>query len=234
MTSSLGVAAVFGVVLAVAAPAQAIPVYTTADFSGGISTVTVAGSALGLQRTNTCSGCAAGSVTGNLLFDQSLVPASGSGFVNVPLASVSGAANDLIFDIVFGSTPLEFHFGDSGIQGGPSMQFKNGAFNGLYFVEDFSLNGKSFELNMQGGTWDIKALNNGVYADLAAAGYLNIGNAGLTHQRIFEPFTELQANAVPEPATLALLCLGLLGIFATCRRKVNSYQHFINSFPRPF
>ena len=232
MTPSLGMAAVFGFVLAVAAPAQATPVYITASFSGGISTVTVAGDALGLQRTNTCSGCAAGSVTGDLLFDQSLVPAMGSGLVNVPLASVSGAANDLIFDIVFGSTPLEFQFGDASIQGGPSIQFKNGVFNRLYFVDDFSLNGKSFELNMQGGSWDIKALNNGFYTDLAAGGYLNIGNASPTHQRIFGPFTQLQANSVPEPATLALLCLGLLGISATCRRKVNSYQHFINTFPR--
>ena len=232
MNQSLGMAAVFGFALAIAAPAQATPVYITASFSGGISTVTVAGNALGLQRTNTCSGCAAGLVSGDLLFDQSLVPAAGSGFVNVPLGSVAGAANDLIFDTVFGSNPLEFQFGDASIQGGPSIQFKNGAFNGLYFVEDFSLKGKSFELNMQGGSWDIKALNNGFYTDLAAAGYLNIGNAALTHQQTFEPFIQLEANSVPEPATLALVCLGLLGISVTCRRKVNSYQRFINTFPR--
>ncbi|MBA2660581.1 MAG: PEP-CTERM sorting domain-containing protein [Nitrosospira sp.] len=40
------------------------------------------------------------------------------------------------------------------------------------------------------------------------------------------------ANSVPEPATLALVCLGLLGISVTCRRKVNSYQRFINSVSR--
>lgn len=152
--------------------------------------------------------------------------------MNVPLALVSGAANDLIFDIVFGSTPLEFHFGNAGIQGGPSVQFDNGVFNGLYFVEDFSLNGTPFELNVQGGSWDIKGLKNGNYADLAAAGYLNIGNAALTHQQTFEPFIQLEANSAPEPATLAFVCLGLLGISVTSRRKVNSYQRFINTFPR--
>jgi hypothetical protein len=232
MNPSLRMAAVFGFVLAVAAPAQATPVYVTASFSGGISTVKAAGNALGLQRAYSCSGCAAGSVAGDLLFDQSLVPAGGSGFLNVPLGSPAGATNDLIFDSVFGSAPLEFQFGDASIQGGPSIQFKNGVFNGFYFVEDFSLNGKSFELNMQRRSWNIKALNNGFYTDLAAAGYLNIGNAALTHQQTFEPFTQLRANSDPEPAALALLCLGVLGISATCRRKVNSYQHFINTFPR--
>lgn len=144
----------------------------------------------------------------------------------LPLTSVSGVANDIIFDIVFGNTPLEFQFGDSNIQSGPSIQFQNGVFNGLNFVEDFSLNGSSFELSIQGRSWNIKGLKNGHYANLAASGYINVGNTALTHQQIyqpvFNPLTELPANSVPEPATLTLLALGLVGISATCRRKMRS------------
>jgi hypothetical protein len=226
MIKSWSMATVFGFAMAAAVPAQAIPIYMSADFSGGVSTVKDAVNALGLQKTSTCSGCAAGSVTGHLLFDTGLIPAAESGLVSVPLASVPGAANGIIFDIVFGNAPLEFQFGDSNIQGGPSIQFQNGVFNGLNFVEDFSLNGSSFELSMQGGSWNIKGLKNGNYADLAASGYINVGNTALTHQQIyqpvFNPLMELPANSVPEPATLTLLALGLVGISATCRRKMRS------------
>ena len=105
------------IIVASISPAQAVPIYTTADFSGGISNVMSLGSSLGLQRTNTCSGCTAGSVSGHVLFDANLVPGSGTGFVNVPLASAGGASNGVVFGIMFGSRPLEFQFGDAGISG---------------------------------------------------------------------------------------------------------------------
>src|SRR5215217_1607214 len=78
-------AATCGIVVATMSTAYAIPVYIAADFSGGISNVKDLGSSLGLQRTKDCSGCDAGSVSGNVLFDTSLVPGTGNGLVNIPL-----------------------------------------------------------------------------------------------------------------------------------------------------
>ena len=81
----------WGIILATLSTAQAVPIYTTAGFSGGVSTVTSLGSALGLQRTNTCSGCAAGNVSGNVLYDKALVSGPGSGVVNTALSSTAGS-----------------------------------------------------------------------------------------------------------------------------------------------
>ncbi|MGH8684229.1 MAG: PEP-CTERM sorting domain-containing protein [Nitrosospira sp.] len=222
MSKLFGIAGFFGFLLTATSPAQALPIYTMADFTGEVTNVTKFGSELGLQRTQTCADCPEGFVGGHLLFEMGLTPGAGSGVVNIPLTSFATASNNEIFDIIFGGNPLEFHFGDANIQDGPAIQFKNGVFNGLNFVEDFSLNGKFFELSMQGKNWDIKTMNsNGVYSQLAASGHLNVGNAGLTNQRIFvpisEPLPELPAS-VPEPTTLALLALGMLGIAAARRR----------------
>lgn len=85
----------------------------------------------------TCSGCAGGSVSGHVSFDNSLIPASGTGIVNVALTWFAGASDDSIFHIMFGSQPLGFAFGDLHVLGGPSIQFKNGVFNGFLLVEDF-------------------------------------------------------------------------------------------------
>ncbi|SEL24956.1 PEP-CTERM protein-sorting domain-containing protein [Nitrosovibrio tenuis] len=218
MSKLFGAAITFVLVLAGIPSSQALPIYTTAGFSGGVLTVKELGSGLGLQRTNTCSGCAAGSVSGHLLFDKSLTPASGTGFVNVPLGSVTGASNDVIFDIIFGNKPLEFEFNDPHVLGGPSIQFKNGVFNGLFFVEDFTSNGKSFELSIQGGAWTIKGRDDDEYSELAASGYINIGNNALTNQALFVPTPQqLPQSSVPEPTTLALLGLGLFGLIMARR-----------------
>jgi hypothetical protein len=219
MNILLSVTAFFGILLTAISPAQAIPISTTADFSGGILTVTGLGNSLGLQQTNTCSGCAAGSVSGHVLFDKSLIPASGTGIVNIALASVTGASNDSIFHIVVGSEPLGFEFGDPNVLGGPSIQFNNGVFNGFFLVEDFVANGKSYELSMQGSTWNINWLKNNSSSDLVASGYVTVGAAGLTNQASLYPsLPELPASTVPEPTTLALLGLGLWGIVMTRRQ----------------
>ncbi|WON74031.1 PEP-CTERM sorting domain-containing protein [Nitrosospira sp. Is2] len=213
-------AAACGIIVATMSTANAIPIYIAADFSGGISTVKDLGSSLGLQKTNTCSGCDAGSVSGTVLFDTSLIPGNGTGIVNVPLAAVAGASNDVVFDIVFGIRPLEFKFGDSDIVGGPSIQFRNGVFNGFFLVEDFSYNGTPFELSVQGGVWDIRGWKNHSYSDLAASGYLNVGNGGLTNQTVFDPVQQpAEIATVPEPTTVALIALGVWGLIMARRRE---------------
>jgi hypothetical protein len=213
------------IVLASMSSAQAIPIYMTADFAGGISNVKSPGSALGLQKTNTCDGCAGGSVTGQVLFDSSLVPGSGTGFVNVPLVSAAGASNDIIFNLVIGSQPLEFKFGGSGISGGPSIQFNNGVFNGFSLVEDFSYNGNPFQLSMQGESWTIKGWKTNSYADLVASGYLNGGKSGLMNQALLGPSgTPSEVNAVPEPTTIALILLGAWGLVMARRRESQRAQ----------
>lgn len=220
MSKFFSIVIMFGLILIVTPPAEATPIYTTADFSGGISTVTGLGNSLGLQQTNTCSGCAAGSVSGHVLFDQSLIPGSGTGTVNIALASVTGSTNNSIFNILFGSVPLRFQFGDQNVLGGPSIQFKNGIFNGFFFVEDFVVNGKTYELSLQGGSWTMNWLKSNSSSDLVASGYLTVGNQGLRNQANFEPTSpQLPANAVPEPGSLALIVLAFWGIVMTRRRE---------------
>ncbi|SEG13558.1 PEP-CTERM protein-sorting domain-containing protein [Nitrosospira multiformis ATCC 25196] len=194
----------------------------TADFSGGILTTNGLANSLGLQQTSTCSGCAAGSVSGKVLFDQSLIPGSGTGTVNIALAAVTGASNSTIFDIDFGSRPLGFEFGNGDVLGGPSIQFNNGVFNGFFFVKDFVADGKTYELSMQGANWTMNWLKSNSSSQLVAAGYLNVGNQGLTSQAYFDPSlpaTELPNNRIPEPTVLALVMVGMLGIFMTRRHK---------------
>lgn len=144
---------VFGILAATASATQAAPIYMTADFSGGILTTGGLANSLGLQRTNKCSGCAAGSVGGQVLFDQSLIPGSSTGTVNVALAAIIGVSSSTIFNVEFGSKSLEFEFGDAGILGGPSIQFENGVFNGFFFMKNFVVDGKTYELNMHGANW---------------------------------------------------------------------------------
>ena len=86
---------VSGIFAAAVSATQAAPIYMTADFSGGILTTSGLASSLGLQRTNTCSGCAAGSVSGNVLFDQSLIPGSGTGTVTIALAAVAALDSEI-------------------------------------------------------------------------------------------------------------------------------------------
>lgn len=221
MNNVLAVAALTGLFLVAISPARALPIYLKADFSGGVSTVTGLGNSLGLQLTNTCSGCAAGSVEGHLLLDQSLVPGSGTGTVNIALTSVTGVSKNDIFDIMFGSSPLGFEFGDPNVLGGPSVQFKNGVFNGFFLVEDFAVNGKSYELSMQGSTWTINWLKNNNSSDLVASGYLSVGAQGLTNRESNGTIPpQLGVTAVPEPTSLALFAAGLLG-FVMTRGKIN-------------
>src|SRR5688500_3015659 len=66
MSRLIEIAGIAGFFLAAVLPAQALPIYTTADFSGGITNVTKHGDELGLQRTKSCPECPEGFVGGHL------------------------------------------------------------------------------------------------------------------------------------------------------------------------
>ena len=107
-----------------------------------------------------------------------------------------------------------------GISGGPAIQFNNGVFNGFFLVENFLYNGNPFQLSIQGGNWTIKGWKTNSYADLAASGYLNTGNNGLTNKALLDPSGgPAEVNAVPEPTTIALMIFGVWGLIMARRRE---------------
>ena len=110
--------------------------------------------------------------------------------------------------------------------GGPSIQFKNGVFNGFFFVDNFTDNGKAFELNIQGSSWTINGWKNDSYSDLAASGYLTAGKNGLTNEVLFEPVHQsVEVTTVPEPTTVALVIFGVWGLIMARRRERLRAQH---------
>jgi hypothetical protein len=200
--------------------AFATPTYESADFSGGlysvVSTFKTALSAAGYNSSMfNCYNCAnPTSVTGQFIFDASL-PISPSGYNNVfSIGAIPKVADASIFDITIGGINLQF--GDSGIQGGPAVQYNNGVYNGLFFVDDLnSPNGTPLEFSLQGGTLSLYRRTD--YQNLFT-GFLNIGANGLTNVQNFTP-----PPAVPEPETYAMLLAGLgLIVFISYRRKNDS------------
>lgn len=198
--------------------ALATSVYNSANFSGGlfsvVSTFKTNLSAAGYDSsTFNCSSCANPTpVTGQLIFDSSL-PIMPTGFDNVfSIGAITNVASADIFGINIGGIGL--HFGDTGIQGGPAIQYNNGVFNGFFFVDDFSSpNDTPLELSIQGGTFSLYRISD--FANLFT-GFINIGANGLTNVQEFTP-----ASNVPEPETYAMMLIGLcmMGIIVLRRNN---------------
>jgi hypothetical protein len=109
-------------------------VYYTANFTMGV----FGGSAN--SRAPFSSVIPQGSTyTGSLVFDQTLVPGGGSGLVNVFFSSfpdIGRIPPATALNMPLGSLP-PFTLA-SATEGNAAIQYNNGAFNGLFYISDFT------------------------------------------------------------------------------------------------
>jgi len=215
------IAAVFTLALG-AVPAAAQP-YTQADFSGGIF-----GGNANVKAPFVGSGLFPGmTFSGSFVFSNALIPASGSGFVNVFQSSFPDIANIPDADAFsFNFGPFSFNAGDNvDTLNSLAIQYNNGHFNGLVFNGDFQYNGAWYQLAMQGGSLSVQLLDGVPNAfdphgfptgSNLVNGYINIGDANVTNQT---PYTPHVTPGVPEPMAWAMLLLGFGTVGATIRRR---------------
>ncbi len=160
-----------------------------------------------------------GAISGSFVIDNNLIPASGSGFVNVPFSSFPDIANippSTAFTIDLGSPSLTFTLADA-IQNSGAIQFNNGQFRGFFFVADFLFtDGNPYRFDDQGGTWSIKLLDQigGAPVPLTSAKVSGV----ITGMTVGAPFVPSTPAAVPEASTLLLLGGGLVGLVACGKR----------------
>jgi hypothetical protein len=191
--------------------------YKSANFSGQI-----AGGGANVQPPFTSVLTPGEPFGGSLVFDENLVPAAGSGFVNVffsdfPDIGTIPPATALTFTL--GGLPA-FTLADAvtppfGTQEA-AIQYNNGNFNGLFYISDFTFDGAPYELSIQGGTLSIVPIVNGnpTFSSLVN-GSLNFS---LTNEQPFTP----PVAVVPGPSTWTELLVGfvLLGTVGQwCARK---------------
>jgi hypothetical protein len=203
-TIALGIAAVLAT-----ANAASADVYTSANFSGGVfSAPNVQAPFIGTITPNS-------TFSGNLVYDNTLIPAADSNFVNVGFASfpdIAAIPPATAFHFSIGS--LSFDLSNDPLA---AIQYNDGKFNGFAANELFTFGGSQYDLVISGGTWSIYLAPGGNPIDGPLVnGYINIGNAALTGQTPYVP----TVAAIPEPSTWAMLVLGFAGIgFMTYRRR---------------
>jgi hypothetical protein len=182
--------------------------YHSADFSGGIF-----GGNANVKAPFLGYGFAPGGpASGSFVYDDQLIPAPGSGFVNVLFSSFPAIGKipaATAFTINLGTTPLTFTLADDS-SGIPAIQYNNGHFNGFFFQVDFLFQGSNpspqpYQFDCQGGTWSIHAP--GSFSNLVS-GYINIGDGNLTNIRPYTP------PAAPIPGSLLLLGSGLTALMS--------------------
>jgi PEP-CTERM motif len=190
----------------IACTAARADTYTSADFTFG----TNPGNA-NVQSPFTSVLSQGQTFTGSLVFDNNLVPGPGtsfqnvffSGFPDIALIPASTALNLPLGGLppfTLGAAQVQFGFQEAAIQ------YNNGAFNGLFYISDFTFQGNPYELQIQGGSFDIVPIIGGNPGfNSLVNGHVNFT---LTNE---QPFTPV-APAVPEPSTWAMMILGFLGL----------------------
>lgn len=125
--------AAFATMLIVVANGFAIAdTYHTATFSGRLF------SSPNVKAPFTSELSPGGTVTGSFVIDDSLIPGSGTGFVNVGVASfpdITKIPFTLAFTINLGAADLTFDLADA-IQNSGAIQFNHGNFVGFFFDTD--------------------------------------------------------------------------------------------------
>jgi hypothetical protein len=185
--------------------------YHTANFSGSIAP----GNA-NVKAPFDAIISQSGPVVGSFVYDDQLIPAPGSGFVNVFFANfpdIGQIPAATAFTIDLGAPELTFTFADA-LPGDPpgiipssaAIQYNNGVFNGFFFVADFIYQGNPYRFDDEGGSWSIKLLDQigGSPVPLTSAKVSGTLNFSLTNVQPYTP--------VPAPATLLLLGSGLVGL----------------------
>jgi PEP-CTERM motif len=192
--------------VATAAPALA-DTYHLADFSGHLN-----GGNANVKAPFNSVITQGGPVAGHFVYDDELIPATGTVnvfFSNFPDIAFTPASTAFYLDLGGG---LEFTLA-SPTAGPPAIQYKNGQFNGFFFVSDFMFQGNPYRFNDQGGSFNIRALVNGVPSGSNLVnGTITIGNASLTNVEAYDYHDAESQSAVPEPASLLLLASGAAGL----------------------
>jgi hypothetical protein len=191
--------------------------YHSANFSGQL------GSGPNIQAPFAGNGFnPGGAITGSFIYNDNLIPSSGTGFVNVFFSNFPDIAqipSSTAFTLSLGG--LTFGLGDAvtpmfGTQAA-AIQYNNGVFNGFFYISDFMFQGNPYELSIQGGTIGIVPIVGG-YPTFSSKvnGTLNIGNGNLSDISVFTPAQT--PPPVPEPATAQLLVISLFALALVLRK----------------
>ncbi len=208
MKISMGSVTLFVLLIAISSINLFADTYHSANFSGQLF------SSVNIKAP--FSGTLFGSdpVSGNFVYDDQLKPGSGTGFVNVFLSSFPDVS------VIPSATAFSFHLGTgldfdlaNALPGQVAVQYNNGNFNGFFYVSDFMFQGNPYELQVQGGVFNVRALDNQGYptGSNLVSGALFIGNGSLSNTQVYDP-----RAPIPEPLTLVLLGSG----FALLARKL--------------